>query len=182
MFDVDDFVNDCRQAMAEHQPRLAIKEVIQRAVSAPDEVGAVMTPERAEIVPLYTAADLSIFKVVWAPGMRIQPHNHLMWAAIGLYGGQENNTFYRRVDGGLTESGGRELCVGDVALLGDDTIHAVSNPRRTFTAAIHIYGGDLTSQTGRSQWDDATLDEGPYDFEQSKNGFEAANNALTRPL
>ena len=46
------------------------------------------------------------FHVVWAPGMRIRPHDHLMWAAIGLYAGQEDNTFYRRADGHMVPAGG----------------------------------------------------------------------------
>jgi predicted metal-dependent enzyme (double-stranded beta helix superfamily) len=182
VFDIDDFVNDCRQAITDDEPRSAIKDVLQRAVSSPNRVNAVLTPERAEVVPLHASADLTVLKVVWAPGMRFQPHNHLMWAAIGIYSGQEDNTFYRRTGTGIIESGGRELCLSDVAVLGENTIHAVSNPRKTFTAAIHVYAGDLTMQTGRSQWDDFTLEEEPYDFEQTKVVFEAANAALTRPL
>ena len=33
MFDVDEFVAECRQALTESEPRLAIKEVLERAVS-----------------------------------------------------------------------------------------------------------------------------------------------------
>jgi len=62
-----------------------------------------------------------------------------------------------------------------VTLLGDDTIHAVVNPSRAFTGAIHVYGGDITAGTGRSEWDDATGEERAYDFERTKRLFEAAN-------
>jgi predicted metal-dependent enzyme (double-stranded beta helix superfamily) len=100
-----------------------------------------------------------------------------MWAAIALYAGQEDNAFYRRVTGehGLVAAGGRELRTGDVALLGADAIHAVTNPRATFTGAIHVYGGDITTRAGRSEWDDDTLAEVPYDFARTRAYFEAAN-------
>jgi predicted metal-dependent enzyme (double-stranded beta helix superfamily) len=109
--------------------------------------------------------------------MRFRPHNHLMWAAIGVYGGQEDNTFYRRVGGGLALSGGRELRARDVALLGDDAIHAVSNPRRSYTAAIHVYGGDITRRPGRMEWDEETGAGIPFDFERTSRYFDSFNVA-----
>lgn len=179
MFDVDEFVSECVKALREAQPRLAVKEIIERAVSQPDQIARALPVAQAEIVPLYTSAELSVLKVVWAPGMAFRPHNHLMWAAIGLYGGQEDNTFYRRSGTGIIASGGRELRTGDVALLGDDTIHAVANPRQAFTGAIHIYGGDITRRPGRSEWDETTATEVSYDFERVKHYFETANAQLS---
>lgn len=43
-----------------------------------------------------------------------------------------------------------------------DAIHAVTNPRSIYTAAIHVYGGDYFG-TARSQWDPDTLQEAPFD-------------------
>ncbi|HEX6167545.1 MAG TPA: hypothetical protein VFZ30_12200, partial [Acidimicrobiales bacterium] len=153
-------------------PLAAIKEVLARAVSAPENVARVLPMQRAELVPLLAEPDVTVLKVVWAPRMRIPAHNHLMWAAIGLYGGQENNTFYRRSESGITESGGRQLRTGDVALLGDDAIHAVENPRRTFTGAIHVYGGDITTRPGRSEWDEDAGREVEYNFERTRRYFQ----------
>lgn len=175
MFDIDEFVGDCRTALAEDDPRPAIKELLERAVASPEELARALPATRAEIVPLHASDDLSVIKVIWAPGMSIRPHNHLMWAAIGLYGGQEDNTFYRRSGPSIEMSGGRELRTGDVALLGVNTIHAVANPTKSYTGAIHIYGGDFPRRTGRSEWDPETLEEVPYDFERTKRNFESAN-------
>ena len=180
MFDIEELIGDCRQALAEAEPRLAIKEVLERAMSAPEGLAHALPADRAQVVPLYVSEDLSVLKAVWAPGMHFRPHNHLMWAAIGIYGGQEDNTFYRRVGSGITLSGGRELRTGDVALLGDDTIHAVANPRRAFTGAIHVYGGDITARPGRSEWDKTTFEEVPYDFDRVKRTFEEANSDTAR--
>jgi predicted metal-dependent enzyme (double-stranded beta helix superfamily) len=173
MFDVDQFVTDCIEAVAETEPRLAIKDVLERAMQHPEWIAKVLPATKSEVVPLYTSENLSVVKAVWAPGMRFRPHNHLMWAAIGLYGGQENNTFYRRVADSIVVSGGRELRDGDVALLGDDTIHEVHNPRHAFTGAIHVYGGDITTRPGRSEWDQDSGQEVAYDFERTRRYFEA---------
>ena len=172
MFDIDEFVAQCAQAVTEPEPRLAVKDVLDRAMRHPQQVADALPATTAELLPLHASDELTVLKVVWAPGMRFRPHNHLMWAAIGLYGGQEDNTFYRRSGPGIVESGGRTLRRGDVALLGDDTIHAVTNPRPTVTGAIHVYGGNITVRPGRSEWDDDSGSEVDYDFERTRRYFQ----------
>ncbi|MGH9243017.1 MAG: hypothetical protein ACRD29_01615 [Acidimicrobiales bacterium] len=174
MFDLDPFIADCIAATRDPQPRLAIKELLARAVAEPGAVTRALPATRAEIERLYVSPELTILKVVWAPGMRIFPHDHRMWAAIGIYGGQEDNTFYRRAPQGIVASGGRQLHERDVALLGDDSIHAVVNPRPRFTGAIHVYGGDFFAEP-RSEFDPDTLAEQPYDVERTLALFDAAN-------
>jgi predicted metal-dependent enzyme (double-stranded beta helix superfamily) len=179
MFDIDDFVDRCQQALAEDEPRRAVKDVLQRAVDRPTEIAAALHPTEGGLDLLHHSPELTVIHVVWAPGMRLYPHDHRMWAAIALYTGQEDNAFYRRSGPGkrfLTESGGKELVTGDVALLGDDTIHAVSNPRRTLTGAIHVYGGDFVNQP-RSQWGPGPEEERPYDFDEARRQFSEANEA-----
>jgi predicted metal-dependent enzyme (double-stranded beta helix superfamily) len=175
MFDVDQFVADCKQALTEKESRLAIKEVLERAVRNPEQVEKVLPITTAEIVPIYAAPDLSILKVVWGPDMKIPAHNHLMWAAIGLYTGQEDNSLFRRKGVSIIPSGGRELRTKEVALFGDDTIHAVHNPLSVLTGAIHVYGGDLTTQLGRSEWDGEPPVESPMDFDRTRELFKEAN-------
>ena len=181
MLDIDEFIAECTRARQEAEPRLAVKEVLARAVATPGGMTAALPADRAGIVPLHVATDLTVLHVVWAPGMSFRPHNHLMWAVIGLYRGQEDNTFYRRRGSGILVSGGRELATGDVAVLGADTIHSVNNPRRTFTGAIHVYGGDITSRPGRSEWDEDSAEEVPYDFDRVRRYFEAANSEAPEP-
>jgi predicted metal-dependent enzyme (double-stranded beta helix superfamily) len=121
----------------------------------------------------YLSPTLTVLNAVWPPGMSLYPHDHRMWAAIGIYGGQEDNTFFRRTDGRLVQSGGKDLREGEVVLLGDDTIHAVHNPLGQYTAAVHVYGGDFVN-TARSQWDPETLNEEPYDLATVRARFDAA--------
>jgi predicted metal-dependent enzyme (double-stranded beta helix superfamily) len=179
MFDLDDFLDRCRTAGSESEPRIAVRDVVQRAVASPADVASTLQPEQAGITLLHHADDLTVLHVVWAPGMSIYPHDHQMWAVIGIYEGQEDNAFYRRTAPRaptLTESGGKQLRTGDVVVLGDDTIHGVTNPLDRLTAAIHVYGGDFVNQP-RSQWGPGERVERSYDPEDTKRQFAAANAA-----
>lgn len=175
MFDLDRFIEACRGGLREPSPELAVKAVLERAVSDPAEVErALGVPRQGEIVTLHHSPELTILKVLWAPGMAIYPHDHRMWAVIGLYGGREDNTFYRRTAEGLTVVGGKQLERSDVTVLGRNVIHAVANPSRRVTGAIHVYGGDFFG-TPRSEWDPESLEERPYDVERARRLFAEAN-------
>jgi predicted metal-dependent enzyme (double-stranded beta helix superfamily) len=175
MFDLDDFIADCRATLREATPELAIRELLTRVLVRPAEVEAALgTPRRGEIRTLHHSPELTVLDVIWTPGMAIYPHDHRMWAVIGLYGGREDNTFYRRAPDGLSAIGGRELRTADVAVLGQHVIHSVANPLREFTGAIHIYGGDFFA-TPRSEWDPATFRERPFDIERARQVYADAN-------
>jgi predicted metal-dependent enzyme (double-stranded beta helix superfamily) len=174
VFDVDTFISDCIAARAAIEPRQAIKEVLDRAVGDGSRIADALPPEKAAISRLHVSPDLTVLKVVWAPHMSFGPHDHRMWAAIGIYTGGEDNFFFRRNGTTLVESGGRSLRPGDVCLLGDDTVHAVTNPTDRFAAAIHVYGGDFFAMP-RSEWRGDPYGEQPYDVERTLAYFEAAN-------
>jgi predicted metal-dependent enzyme (double-stranded beta helix superfamily) len=179
VLDIDQLIDDCRGALADPSPHLAVKEVVARAMARPAEVEAALPATRAELTAIHRSQELTILKVVWAPEMLIPPHDHRMWAAIGVYGGGEDNTFYRRGEDGIVETGGRELRTRDTLMLGDDVIHSVTNPRRhDFTGSIHIYGGDYFG-VPRSLWDAETLEEGPADGARLQQLFVDANARLT---
>ena len=177
-FEIAEFVDACRVASRETRPQLAVRDVVARATSTPSEVeSAFRAQAETGLVPIHTSTDLTILHVVWPPGMTLFPHDHRMWAAIGVYGGQEDNTFYRRDDDGIVASGRRELRAQEVLLLGDDVIHGVTNPRQhTFTAGIHVYGGDLFAAP-RSAWTPDTLTEHPYDADEATEAFRLAERA-----
>lgn len=175
---IDDLLASLVAASKEAEPRLAVKEVLERAVSQPGELARALPPSRAGLTRLHVTDDLTVLHLVWAPDMYLKPHDHRMWAAIGLYTGGEDNSFYRRgSEGGLVESGGRSLRAGDVTLLGDDAIHAVHNPTAEFTGAIHVYGGQFFT-TPRSEWDRETFEERPFDAAGLTDFFEEQNQAF----
>jgi predicted metal-dependent enzyme (double-stranded beta helix superfamily) len=183
MFDLERFIEDCRAAVAEDPSHKAVREIVARAVSAPGDVlKGLGEPKRADVQTLYHSDTLTILNITWAPWMTILPHNHNMWAVIGIYTGREDNIFWRRDpearDGRLEAAGAKALCERDVVPLGRDIIHSVTNPIPRLTGAIHVYGGDFFDVSSRSQWDPGTLVESPYDMTRTREIFEAANRFL----
>jgi predicted metal-dependent enzyme (double-stranded beta helix superfamily) len=177
VFDTDQFIADCRSALAESQPTLALKELMERTVASDREVVAALgEPAGGDLNVLHCAPDLTVLHAVWTPQMTLYPHDHRMTAVIGIYGGQEDNTFWRRQEPGLVVSGGSELRHRDVAVLGPNIIHSVSNPRREYTTAIHVYLGDYL-HAERSEWDPRSFEERPFDFENARRVFADANAA-----
>jgi predicted metal-dependent enzyme (double-stranded beta helix superfamily) len=107
MLNLDHFIAECRAALTQHSPDLVIKEILERAVAHPSEMETALgTPREGKIVTLHHDCDLTILNVVWTPVMAAYPHDRRMWALIGLYGGREDNTFYRRSPEGLQIAGG----------------------------------------------------------------------------
>ena len=176
MVTVEELVAECMEAVAESDPRAAVREVLARAVASRELADGFGGPT-AGLTVLHNATNLTVLNVVWPPGFSIFPHDHRMWVGIGIYGGREDNAFYRRRAGTIVGSGGKQLLQGDVQLLGDDVIHAVHNPSRSYTGAIHVYGGDFIA-TSRSQWDAETLEEQPYDLEAVRREFARAEQGL----
>lgn len=163
MFDVDVFVAECESALEETQPMLAIKGILERAIARPTEVAAALKAD-AGVAVLHRDEKLTVVSVVVPPGLPASlPHDHRMWALVGIYGGQENNQFFRRDAKGLVESGGRSITTSEALAMGDDTIHAIRNPLdHSSLAAIHVYGGDLIGAE-RSMWTKPDFTEMPYD-------------------
>jgi predicted metal-dependent enzyme (double-stranded beta helix superfamily) len=181
MFDLDQFIADCRSALAADKSHRLVREVVARAVSEPDAVlRGLGEPSRGMLSPLYRSPDLTILNIVWAPYMTLTPHNHNMWAVIGIYTGREDNIFWRRLPGGsgrVEAAGAKALSRGDAEPLGRDIIHSVTNPIPRLTAAIHVYGGDFFAAE-RSEWDAETLDEQRWDPERAVRRFEEANRTM----
>lgn len=84
------FLADCSEAVTEAEPRTAVREVLARAMSHPREVADALRPTEGGITLLHQAPDLTVIHAAWAPRMSLFPHDHRMWAAIGIYTGQES--------------------------------------------------------------------------------------------
>lgn len=172
------FVTECVAANRETDPQAAVREVLARGVRDPAAMlAAAGEPEKAGLMVLHRAPTLTIFAATWTPGMTLMPHNHGMWALIGIYTGREDNIFWERAEGGLQAHGVNCLFPGQVAALADTAIHSVTNPLERFTGGIHIYGGDFFA-TKRSQWNPETLAEEPSDGEVIRRIFERANRRM----
>jgi predicted metal-dependent enzyme (double-stranded beta helix superfamily) len=105
--------------------------------------------------------------------MVLLPHNHEMWATIGIYTGREDNILWRPAGPRVGAFGAASLSEKDVFDLPDDAIHSVVNPIPRLTGAIHVYGGDFFAAP-RSEWDSDTLRERPFDIEAARRVFREA--------
>jgi len=176
--DIERFVDDCVSANSDSDPQAAVTEVLARAVSNSNAVLAALgEPGEAGIEIIHRSETLTIFNATWTPQMNLMPHNHLMWASIGIYTGREDNIMWRRSDKHIEAFGAEALFAGDAAALPVDAIHSVTNPLLRFTGGIHIYGGDFFDTT-RSQWNPETLDEEPSDGDVIRGIFERENQRM----
>ena len=180
--DIDQLIADCAAAVNDSAPTKAVRETLARVVSNPAGlVQALGEPAQGGIQRLHVSDELTVLNVIWAPRLTLMPHNHNMWATIGVYGGREDNIFWRRLPddskGCIEAAGAKSLGRGDVRPLGEDIIHSVTNPTAKFTAALHVYGGDFFSME-RSEWDPESLEERPYDIDKNVKYFEDANKGL----
>ena len=95
--ELDQFIADCASAINDSAPGKAVRETVARAVADPAALQKVLgIPERGGINRIHVSDELTILNVVWAPRMTLKPHNHNMWAVIGVYGGREDNIFWPR--------------------------------------------------------------------------------------
>ena len=175
MFDKDQFIADCHAALSGDRASRNVREVVARAVSDPAQViKGLGELKPGGIESIHRSPELTIINVFWPPNMVIMPHNHSMWAVIGVYGGREDNMLWRRLpddaDGKIEAAGAIALSTKDAQVFGPDVIHSVVNPLARLTGAIHIYGGDFFA-IERSEWDDETLSEQPYDQEKTRALF-----------
>jgi predicted metal-dependent enzyme (double-stranded beta helix superfamily) len=179
VFELNQFISDCRSVLQQDPSLNFVREITARAVSYPDAVlKGLGEPTRAGIQTLFRSDSLTILNVIWGPHMTLFPHNHQMWAVIGIYTGREDNIFWRRVPGSpsgqLEAAGARALREKDAEPLGHNIIHSVTNPIPRLTGAIHVYGGDYFAP-GRSEWDPESLLEQPCSVDRIVRQFEESN-------
>ena len=179
MFNVDRFIADCKTAVDRTGNHLEAKALVEEAVSDPSAlINALGEPARAGATALYRGPNLTILNLVWGRNMSVMPHDHRMWAVIGVYSGRENNIFWRKLPRDaktdIEAAGAKTLGAGDAAPLGADIVHSVTNPLDRLTGAIDVYGGDFF-EAERSEWDPEDLTEKPYDIAKNVAMFEEAN-------
>jgi len=182
VFDLHRFIADCNSALGSGDAQKIMRDLLREAVSDPGQVlRALGEPTKAGIELLHRSDALTIINVVWGPHMTAMPHNHHLWAMIGMYGGREDNIFWRTLPGDarwpLEAAGASALMPRDVCPLGKDIIHSVTNPLSKFSSAIHIYGGDFMAQK-REQWDEETFAVRPYDPAEGRRRFDEANHLM----
>lgn len=104
----------------------------------------------------------SVIGAVWKPRQTTPIHDHLTWALIGVYDGEERQAIYRRTDDRsnpklaklekVNEGTNRK---GHVTVLGEAGIHKVDNISDNPALSIHVYGRDI-GNTERHTYDPVT--------------------------
>jgi predicted metal-dependent enzyme (double-stranded beta helix superfamily) len=173
--DLQAFIEDCKRANSGTDAQPAIQEIMERALANPDDLlSAVGDPQKGGLKSLYNSPTLTILNIVWSPLMQLLPHDHNMWAVIGIYTGREDNIFWERRGTSIAATRASAIGRGDVIALPSDVVHSVANPIGKLTGAIHIYGGDFFAG-GRTEWDPESLAPRPWSIQGAVRQFEESN-------
>ena len=160
-FSLQQFIASCRTAPGVQ----AVAKVMREAVQDPDGIRAALAATPGDRI-LHQTSQLTVLNVVIPAGFRSTPHDHAIWAIVGIYEGQEDNVFYRNLGDRLTVSERHEVRAPGVIILDGTTIHAISNPLAQPTRGLHVYGGHL-DKAPRSLWDPDTFEQSPYTREHA---------------
>jgi|SRR5579863_2084663 len=158
MYTLEQLVTELRDAVHANNFS-AVQDAVRHAVAEKP----LADPGRTQV--LHDEPGLMVLQAVVGAGFASPPHDHRTWAVIGVYHGQEDNTFYRLVNGtrAIEPAGGRSLAERDIIMLGPNGIHKIANPRRDALVALHVYGLNIF-KIDRSAWDPATGVERPFDI------------------
>jgi predicted metal-dependent enzyme (double-stranded beta helix superfamily) len=144
-----------RSASSESEILRAVKPKMERLLRAPDSVppeAFAPRKDRFANTLLYRPKDkaFSMTGGNWAPGQTTPIHDHLTWAVVGVYEGEERESIYRRTDDGsdptrasLVLASERINAKGHVTILGEKGIHRIDNVSTKPSHSIHVYGRDI---------------------------------------
>ena len=94
MFDKDQFIADCGAALKGDRTSRQVREVVGHAVAdSASVVRGLGEPRQGGLDVLHRSTALTILNVLWPAGMIVMPHNHALWAVIGVYNGREEISF-----------------------------------------------------------------------------------------
>jgi 3-mercaptopropionate dioxygenase len=150
--DVDRIV---RGYPSESEILLHLKPALEKLVSSPGSIPAKAFTPRGDrfamnLLQMPEDESYSIIGGVWHPGQTTPIHDHLTWALIGVYEGEEREALFRRTDDGsnprlakIHQVSERVNKKGHVTVLGHSGIHRVDNISLKPTTSVHIYGRDI---------------------------------------
>jgi len=168
--DVDTIV---RKYSNESEVLRQIKPLLETLIQSPGSVPSeAFTPrkDRFAMNLIHMPSDelFSIIGGVWHPGQTTPIHDHLTWALIGVYDGEEREALFRRTDDGsnlktakIEKVSEKVNTKGHVTVLGRRGIHRVDNISGKPTTSIHIYGRDI-GHTERHSYDPVTGEIGRF--------------------
>ena len=161
-FDLDTFIASCVTARNDSDPVGALREIVERTVREPnglDDAFPVPVDPNDDGM-LLCSPTLFIAQGLFPRGFATGIHDHRVVAVIGAYAGYEDNHLFRRSAFRLERIEVRRLHAGEVLVLDANAIHDVHAPSTAWTAALHVYLGDITA-AARSSWAHVDAPESP---------------------
>jgi predicted metal-dependent enzyme (double-stranded beta helix superfamily) len=151
--DISELIDACREVAGGDTPTRDVSELVGAFLDQPNLPSLLGDGDRSTYEALYRGEDILVLHGVVPPTPApVAPHDHRMWAVIGVYQGLEHNQLFVRAEGGGLESVDRfTVAAGEVRTLDPSTIHSVQAGGDRYLGAIHVYGGDLFG-TPRSTW------------------------------
>ena len=158
-YTLQEFIQDVESVVRGHSSEsevlLHLKPVLEKLVSSPGSVPAkAFTPRKdrfaMNLLQMPQDEAYPVIGGVWHPGQTTPIHDHLTWALIGVYEGEEREALFRRTDDGsnpklakIQQVSERVNKKGHVTVLGHSGIHRVDNISLKPTTSVHIYGRDI---------------------------------------
>ena len=170
---IKDVDNVVRGYSSESEVLLHLKPALEKLVGSPGSVPAkAFTPRKdrfaMNLLQMPEDESYSIIGGVWHPGQTTPIHDHLTWALIGVYEGEEREALFRRTDDGsnpklakIQQVSERVNKKGHVTVLGHSGIHRVDNISLKPTTSVHIYGRDI-GNAERHSYDPVTGEIGRF--------------------
>jgi len=177
IYTLQEFIKDVdhvvREYSSESEVLLHLKPALEKLVGSLGSVPAkAFTPRRdrfaMNLLKMPQDEAYSIIGGVWHPGQTTPIHDHLTWALIGVYEGEEREALFRRTDDGsnpklakIQQVSERVNKKGHVTVLGHSGIHRVDNISLKPTTSVHIYGRDI-GNAERHSYDPVTGEIGRF--------------------
>ena len=180
MFELARFIESCRNALHSTDPISTVHRIVRDVIEDRKSIVSALRQGRAnsettaQYIFLHQSPELTILQVITPLRFRSPPHNHLVWAVIGMYEGCEKNRFYRRDGNRLREDSVRDVTAPEAITLASDAIHGIANPLDRPSYALHVYGGALTNPE-RSIWNPFTFEEEPFQLATLSKYEDAMN-------
>lgn len=169
---IDEAESIVRSSKSESEVLRNLKPRLEKLLANPDLLGEAFTPrhDRFAMNLIYMPEDcvFSVIGGVWNPGQTTPIHDHLTWALIGVYKGEERESLFRRLDDRSNPKFAKlELASeninkkGHVTVLGSSGIHRVDNISNAPAISIHVYGRDI-GNLERHSYDPMTGEVGRF--------------------
>ncbi|HWQ96362.1 MAG TPA: hypothetical protein VN368_03205 [Candidatus Methylomirabilis sp.] len=171
------FINDVeatvRKCTTESEILRHAKPLLEEFLRSPDSLTQEAFKPRKDRFAnnlIYMPKDkiFSIIGGVFLPHQATPIHDHLTWALIGIYEGEEKESLYRRMDDGsnpkvatMKKMSERTHKLGHLTVLGKDGIHSIENVSDKPSLSIHIYGIDI-GNTQRHTYNPITGEIGTF--------------------